>query len=75
MLKLTEQHRGPISLTNAFSRRSLLNIGSLTALGTAGGFTLPSILRAEDIAGKTSNTKSVIMIYLVVVHRIKICSI
>jgi hypothetical protein len=65
MLKLTGHHRRNIRFSDGFSRRSLLNIGSLAALGTAGGWTLPSLLRAEDAAGKKNNPKSVIMIYLV----------
>ncbi len=52
-------------LSNGFSRRSLLNIGTLAAMGTAGGWSLPSLLRAEESAGKKKNPKSVIMIYLV----------
>ncbi len=34
-------------------------------MGTAGGWSLPSLLRAEESAGKKKNPKSVIMIYLV----------
>ena len=52
-------------ISESFSRRSLLNIGSLAALGTAGGWTLPSLLKAETAAGIKNNPKSVIMIYLV----------
>lgn len=65
MLKLNvqrSQSRGPC---DGFSRRSLLNIGALAAMGTAGGWTLPSILRAEESAGIRKSPKSVIMIYLV----------
>lgn len=46
------------------SRRDLLRIGTLTALGTLGGWSLPEILRAEAVSGRKS-PKSVIMIYLV----------
>ena len=46
------------------SRRDVLRIGTLTALGTLGGWTLPDLLRADSLAGKKSQ-KSVIMIYLV----------
>jgi hypothetical protein len=50
---------------DGFSRRSLLNIGTLTALGTAGGWSLPSILQASEASGTAKSPKSVIMIYLV----------
>lgn len=50
---------------NGFSRRSILNIGTLAAMGTAGGWGLPSILRASESAGISRSPKSVIMIYLV----------
>ena len=46
------------------SRRDLLKIGTLGALGTAGGWSLPDLLRAESVSGGKS-PKSVIMIYLV----------
>jgi len=42
----------------------MLRIGTLAALGTAGGWSLPDILRAESLSGRKS-PKSVIMIYLV----------
>lgn len=47
------------------SRRSLLKIGTLAALGQAGGWSLPSILRAEAATSAPRRPKSVIMIYLV----------
>ncbi|MEZ6125929.1 MAG: DUF1501 domain-containing protein [Planctomycetaceae bacterium] len=47
------------------SRRSFLNIGTLAALGTSSGWSLPSVLRAEEASGKSGSAKSVIMIYLV----------
>jgi hypothetical protein len=52
---------------DGLSRRSLLRIGSLAALGggVAGGWSLPSILAADAVAGRRSSPKSVIMIYLV----------
>ncbi|MFO1092614.1 MAG: DUF1501 domain-containing protein [Planctomycetaceae bacterium] len=50
---------------DGLSRRSLLKIGTLAALGQAGGWSLPSLLRAEAAAGKPRSPKSVIMIYLV----------
>jgi hypothetical protein len=46
---------GPAASGSAFcdgiSRRGLLNIGTLTALGTAGGWSLPSILQAAENSG------------------------
>lgn len=50
----TNACRGPMS------RRSFLQVGSLAL----GGLTLPGLLRAEAVSGRTSN-KSVILIYLV----------
>src|SRR5262245_7073377 len=50
---------------DGLSRRSLLKIGTLAALGQAGGWSLPNLLRAEAVAGKPRSPKSVIMIYLV----------
>ena len=48
------------------SRRDVLRIGSLAALGTLGGWSLPEILRAEALSGNgRKSPKSVIMIYLV----------
>lgn len=58
-------HRPNMQISQGFSRRSLLNIGTLAALGTAGGWSLPTLLRAEQAAGIKNNPKSVIMIYLV----------
>ncbi|MCC6509644.1 MAG: DUF1501 domain-containing protein [Pirellulaceae bacterium] len=52
-------------ISGGYSRRSMLNIGTLAALGTAGSWSLPSLLRAENAAGIKNNPKSVIMIYLV----------
>ncbi len=40
-------------------------MGTLAAMGTAGGWSLPAILRAESDAGLRNSPKSVIMIYLV----------
>ena len=50
---------------DGISRRSVLNIGTLAAIGSAGGWTLPSILKAEEARGTRKSPKSVIMIYLV----------
>ena len=65
MLKLSGQQDRNGQFCDGFSRRSLLNIGTLAAIGTAGGWTLPSILKAEEAAGRKASPKSVIMIYLV----------
>lgn len=65
MLKMQGQRESARAFCDGISRRSLLNIGTLAALGTLGGWSLPEILRAEAAAGKTKSPKSVIMIYLV----------
>ena len=65
MLRLTRQQQQHRLFNNGFSRRSLINIGTLAAMGTAGGWTLPSLLKADEAAGRKNNPKSVIMIYLV----------
>ncbi len=46
------------------TRRDAIRIGTLAALGTGSGWTLPNLLRAESASGGKS-PKSVIMIYLV----------
>ncbi|MEN9553980.1 MAG: hypothetical protein RLZZ232_266 [Planctomycetota bacterium] len=65
MLTLLGQRDRSSRFCDGLSRRSLLNIGTLAAMGTAGGWTLPSILRAEEALGNGKSNKSVIMIYLV----------
>jgi hypothetical protein len=65
MLTLLGQRDHSSRFCDGLSRRSLLNIGTLAAMGTAGGWTLPSILRAEEALGNGKSNKSVIMIYLV----------
>jgi hypothetical protein len=66
MLKLFGGSGQRKDFCDGLSRRSLLNIGTLTALGTAGGWALPSILRAESQQpSAVKRPKSVIMIYLV----------
>ena len=65
MLTINGQRDRSRRFCDGGSRSDLLRIGTLAALGTAGGWTLPSILRADDIAGKKNSPKSVIMIYLV----------
>lgn len=57
--------RPQAAFCDGVSRRDFLRIGTLAALGTAGGWTLPQILRADAAAGRGKNPKSVIMIYLV----------
>lgn len=47
------------------SRRNFLKAGTLGLMGTAGGLSLPDLLRAESTAGVRKSPKSVIMIYLV----------
>ncbi len=65
MLQLNGLRDNGSRFCDGISRRSMMNIGTLAAIGTAGGWTLPSILRADQAAGKTKSPKSVIMIYLV----------
>ncbi|MCA9170516.1 MAG: DUF1501 domain-containing protein [Planctomycetales bacterium] len=64
MLRLNGQASSNRAFCDRLSRRDFLNIGTLAALGTAGGWTLPSLLQAEAASGARSS-KSVIMIYLV----------
>jgi hypothetical protein len=64
MLTLQGRPDSPNAFCDGVSRRSALKIGTLAALGTAGGWSLPDILRAESQSGRKS-PKSVIMIYLV----------
>ncbi|MFM8891171.1 MAG: DUF1501 domain-containing protein, partial [Planctomycetia bacterium] len=52
------------SFCDGVSRRDALRIGTLAALGTAGGWSLPALLEAQSPSGR-GNPKSVIMIYLV----------
>lgn len=46
------------------ARRDVLRVGTLAALGTAGGWSLPALLQAEALSGGP-RPRSVIMIYLV----------
>lgn len=64
MLTLAGRAASGSDFCDGISRRNFLRIGTLTTLGTAGGWTLPDILRAESLSGRKS-PKSVIMIYLV----------
>jgi len=65
MLKINGQPDRVSRFCDGISRRSLLNIGTLAAMGTMGGWTLPSLLKAEEATGRKKSPKSVIMIYLV----------
>ena len=67
MLKLPGAPDRSERFCDGLSRRGLLNIGTLTALGAGAGsgWMLPGILRAEDAAGNGRSANSVIMIYLV----------
>lgn len=64
MLTISGRPGSPRDFCVGVSRRDLLRIGTLAAMGTATGWTLPQILQASSAAGRKS-PKSVIMIYLV----------
>lgn len=64
MLSIAGRSDSSSNYCDGVSRRDFLRIGTLAAMGTAGGWTLPDILRADAVAGRKS-PKSVIMIYLV----------
>lgn len=64
MLRLSGQSCLRREFCDGVSRRNFLRIGTLAALGTAGGWSLSDLLRAESLSGRKSH-KSVIMIYLV----------
>ena len=53
----------PAKYCDGISRRSFLKIGGF-AFGSAASLSLPDILRAESLAGRTSNQKAVINIFL-----------
>lgn len=65
MLALSGRSPASGAFCDGVSRRDFLRIGTLAAMGTAGGWSLPEILRADVLAGSPQNPKSVIMIYLV----------
>lgn len=64
MLTIAGPHHGAGEFCDRLSRRDILRIGTLAAMGTATGWSLPDILRAEAASG-VKTPKSVIMIYLV----------
>ena len=64
MLSIAGRPHSTRDFCDGLSRRDLLRVGTLAAMGTVGGWTLPEILRAESVSGRKS-PKSVIMIYLV----------
>lgn len=53
----------PAKYCDGISRRSFLKIGGF-AFGSAASLSLPDILRAESLAGRTSSQKAVINIFL-----------
>ena len=63
MLTIAGRPHSKRDFCDGVSRRDILRIGTLAALGT-GGWALPELLRAEAQTGR-KNPKSVIMIYLV----------
>jgi len=64
MLTLAGPQGAGQGFCDGISRRDLIRIGTLSALGTLGGWSLPDLLRAESVTGRRT-PKSVIMIYLV----------
>ncbi|HVV99674.1 MAG TPA: DUF1501 domain-containing protein [Planctomycetaceae bacterium] len=64
MLTIAGSGRSSRDFCDGVSRRDVLRIGTLAAMGTLGGWTLPELLRAESVSGRKS-PRSVIMIYLV----------
>ena len=64
MLSIAGRSPSTREFCDGVSRRDILRIGTLAAMGTLGGWTLPDLLRAEARTGGKS-PKSVIMIYLV----------
>lgn len=64
MLTIAGRPNSNPGFCDGVSRRDFLRIGTLAAMGTAGGWALPDLLRAESLSGRKS-PKSVIMIYLV----------
>lgn len=65
MLSFLGRRQADSGFCDHISRRNFLQIGTLAALGSGTAWTLPRLLQAESLAGKTRSPKSVIMIYLV----------
>jgi hypothetical protein len=65
MLRILGRPDSASRFCDGVSRRDVLNIGTLAALGSFGGWSLPALLKAESTTGRRANPKSVIMIYLV----------
>lgn len=65
MLTLLGKSHSRQDFCDGQSRRNFLQIGTLAAMGTAGGWSLPTILQAEATSSERRSPKSVIMIYLV----------
>ena len=51
MLTIAGRSDASSNYCDGVSRRDFLRIGTLAAMGTTGGWTLPDILRADAIAG------------------------
>lgn len=64
MLTISGPRHPRRAFCDGVGRRDVLRAGTLAALGTAGGWSLPALLRAEAVSGAT-RPRSVIMIYLV----------
>jgi hypothetical protein len=64
MLTISGPRHPQRAFCDGVPRRDVLRVGTLAALGTAGGWSLPALLKAESLSGGTS-PRSVIMIYLV----------
>src|ERR1700741_2869427 len=64
MLTIAGRRDSTHAFCDGLSRRDVLRIGTLAAMGTGGGWALPELLQADPRPGRRS-PKSVIMIYLV----------
>ena len=64
MLSIAGPRHDRRDFCDGISRRDVLRVGTLAALGTTGGWSLPTLLKAEAATGGP-RPKSVIMIYLV----------
>ena len=54
MLTIAGRPTSTRDFCDGVSRRDILRIGSLAALGTAGAWSLPDLLRAESLSGRKS---------------------